>query len=63
MIAPATLSQRPRAPQPRPLFAGTSALQGFALYGLSMCNHNEALVRLLNEADQSPPHAENGGGG
>ncbi len=61
MIAPRTPPRTSHTPRPR--FAGSSALQGFALYGLSICNHSEALIRLLEETDRSPPHAENGGGG
>jgi hypothetical protein len=52
-----------RAPQPRSWITGASAIKGFALYGLSMFNHNEALVRLLDEAEQRPSRAENGGDG
>ncbi len=63
MNAPRMPSQSSRAAQPRRSFTGESALQGFALYGLSMCNHNGALVRLLDEAEQRPFHAENGGDG
>lgn len=62
MTVPRQQTETPRAPRAQAPSVSTSALHGFALYGVSMC-HNEALIHLFTEQDHYPSRAENGGGG